>query len=543
MEFNDEAFHASTQDPSSLTAALQFMKSSGSCFDRDHLIVNIFPNDKATLADLPSLQSKITTLPSPPFLFNDGNGPLNERFTPIPCTDTHPLPHLTCCVYYGDNVDDSWHAIAHLQALSSRLPDVAIQVQDSVDGDILLIEAAEVIPDEISPDNAGNRVFIKGGVIHIIKPASVSSDHLPISLALTALATPLHIASKSVQASIALKLKTCVSAAPPPHVCPLAMPVSLCLLVAKHPNVALVAVDAYCAEKDVKSVSTFSMEFGGVAAVEEGAMVKVAGVALTRCLYAKLMASKAAPDGCKRAVKGYGEVVGRVEGEVRLEHCVENGMKVVVGCELLFRRKGVWREIMKRFGGEGEVEDVKGESVDDDAWMSVEGGSDFERRMEGMVGGNGVDESAEFETMTKAMNSFVEGVSDVDGIGGKGGKEVEEEPVGDVCIDVDRFKDILENLVGGGGGGGGAEFDDDEDDDDEYDGEMDSEMDSAVAAMDDELKMEPGLMDTMVEEGDVQVDVSVVKGLMESLLEQEGSSGPASVLLQQLGALPGNGSI
>jgi hypothetical protein len=144
---------------------------------------------------------------------------------------------------------------------------------------------------------------------------------------------------------------------------------------------------------------------------------------------------------------------------------------------------------------------------------------------------------AGFEALAKTMDSFVQKQSDVAGVVVEAGAEAEEAEAvreGDVEIDGDKFASILAGLVGGdmrggggGGGGGGLDFSDDEDGED-GEGER-GEQGEEELAMEEELQK-----GGVLREGDVNVDVSVVEGLMQSLLEEEGGTGPASTLLKQM---------
>ncbi|CAE6530309.1 unnamed protein product [Rhizoctonia solani] len=73
----------------------------------------------------------------------------------------------------GDCVDDEWCAVWLLREISMKW-DLAVSVHDT-DGEFLLIEAADVLPAWITPENAENRVWIYQGHLHII-PLSYISD-------------------------------------------------------------------------------------------------------------------------------------------------------------------------------------------------------------------------------------------------------------------------------------------------------------------------------------------------------------------------------
>ncbi|KIK71348.1 hypothetical protein GYMLUDRAFT_147777 [Collybiopsis luxurians FD-317 M1] len=72
----------------------------------------------------------------------------------------------------GDCVDDEWFTVWLLKQVSSKW-DVAISVSD-LDGEILLIEAAEVLPRWVKPSNSENRVWIHNFRLHLIDISHVS---------------------------------------------------------------------------------------------------------------------------------------------------------------------------------------------------------------------------------------------------------------------------------------------------------------------------------------------------------------------------------
>ncbi|KAF7320025.1 SGT1-domain-containing protein [Mycena kentingensis (nom. inval.)] len=81
--------------------------------------------------------------------------------------------HLEGTMRVGDCVDDEWCTVWLLKQISAKW-DLAISVFDS-DGEFLLIEAADELPDWVTPSNAENRVWIYAAHLHIIPLTHVSS--------------------------------------------------------------------------------------------------------------------------------------------------------------------------------------------------------------------------------------------------------------------------------------------------------------------------------------------------------------------------------
>ena len=65
--------------------------------------------------------------------------------------------YLTGATRVGESVEDEWYIVWLLSEISRKWPDAAIEIKDD-DGQFLLIEAADSLPNWVTPDNAENRV-------------------------------------------------------------------------------------------------------------------------------------------------------------------------------------------------------------------------------------------------------------------------------------------------------------------------------------------------------------------------------------------------
>ncbi|KAK2770858.1 regulatory factor sgt1 [Colletotrichum kahawae] len=85
---------------------------------------------------------------------------------------------------YGDSVEDEWLIVYILRELSKSDSTTWIRISDS-DGEFLLVEAANVLPKWLSPENDQNRVWINNGRLYIIPlgQSSTTSDPRPLTLA------------------------------------------------------------------------------------------------------------------------------------------------------------------------------------------------------------------------------------------------------------------------------------------------------------------------------------------------------------------------
>lgn len=68
---------------------------------------------------------------------------------------------------YGDAVEDEWLIVYVLRELSKAHPEIFIRVADE-DGEFLLVEAANVLPNWLSPEIDHCRVWLQGGKLKII---------------------------------------------------------------------------------------------------------------------------------------------------------------------------------------------------------------------------------------------------------------------------------------------------------------------------------------------------------------------------------------
>ncbi|GAC73625.1 MADS box transcription factor [Moesziomyces antarcticus T-34] len=95
----------------------------------------------------------------------------------------------------GECMEDEWFATHMLlrASASSELTEYAlcISIEDE-DGQFLLIEAAEHLPDWVTPESAINRVWVYGGHLHLVAPhhADNSGDAIPILRAIDLVRDP-----------------------------------------------------------------------------------------------------------------------------------------------------------------------------------------------------------------------------------------------------------------------------------------------------------------------------------------------------------------
>lgn len=111
-------------------------------------------------------------------------------------------------VSVGDCVEDEWFVVWLLFQISKKVPCVVIDVLDE-DGQFLLIEAANELPEWIEPDRMTNRVFLHRGELHIIGLEHMSIESKTVSNDVLKLATSKRtLANIKIQQSIQSRLES-----------------------------------------------------------------------------------------------------------------------------------------------------------------------------------------------------------------------------------------------------------------------------------------------------------------------------------------------
>ena len=91
-------------------------------------------------------------------------------------------------VKIGDSVEDEWFVVYLVLKLSSEFSTLSFSVTDN-DGEFMLIEAADDLPDWLDPSNCTNRIWIRQGKLHIVSldEPGKRDGVLPIHAALDAI--------------------------------------------------------------------------------------------------------------------------------------------------------------------------------------------------------------------------------------------------------------------------------------------------------------------------------------------------------------------
>lgn len=306
-------------------------------------------------------------------------------------------------------MEDEWLIVYLLRELTKQFPDLWVRVSDS-DGEFLLVEAANVLPKWLSPENDANRAWIHAGQLRII-PLAPDGSTQPQTITLPQAVSTLQPAAQSLVHSPFVEAEAFYRLEKYPaqiqdsiHYSMVSIPRRLAHLIHQAPKSIAPAVEAFylrdsIAMKPLMSSSGASLVFPPRDFVD-------VSVKFTKVLYAQLKSQVfpappswdgVFPSSQKRAASSGGDEVARNRHAM-----LELGMKVTCGFEMLASTAAksnnrTVREIALLL--EDLAED--GDSVlptdadiacwencsrnDDDSWMDINF-EDFERELEGKGG-------------------------------------------------------------------------------------------------------------------------------------------------------------
>lgn len=200
-------------------------------------------------------------------------------------------PHLYGVTHYGENIEDEWFIVHLLIQLTQNISGLIARVID-VDGEFLLIEAADHLPDWASPEVCDKRVYIYKGEIHIVPPVK-GKEQMTVVEALTAIKNSPENTRASQEIQNAIKLR--LSGYPEKvfellHQTTAFVPARVAALLRERPSLIAPAVTAFCHRdpidvRAIRAMRHFPPETRVMTTVK-----------MTRCQYAMLTQAKYTPD-------------------------------------------------------------------------------------------------------------------------------------------------------------------------------------------------------------------------------------------------------
>ena len=245
--------------------------------------------------------------------------------------------HLCGSLDFKDNVEDEWFLVALLLRVSGEFPELVIRVSDRDVGEILLVEAADVLPEWAQePDVMERRVFLRGGQVHLIPVAQDPSQLTPFPAAIEGI--PTETLARTVGAYPGVtrapeRVQACVRGrcgsypedwSAQAHCTSALLPPDVARLVALSPR--LVAYSVQHLAEEVGAARAGDLRKIRPAAAEECRRV---GLRTSRCTYAMLQSVKLRP----RKKSGW---VLPNQTEDHFE-AAWNGYRICLGLDLMMR--------------------------------------------------------------------------------------------------------------------------------------------------------------------------------------------------------------
>ncbi|KAH8418269.1 hypothetical protein KR222_007643 [Zaprionus bogoriensis] len=281
-------------------------------------------------------------------------------------------PHLHGVTHYGDNIGDEWFIVYLLSEWTRARGDCIARVCDA-DGEFLLIEAADALPDWASPETCEQRVYLVNGGLQLLQNSTNTSrsQRLPMGTAVQRirLNPTLYRCSREMQNCIDARLKEFQPATTHAsiHRQIVQLPQNAARLLKQRPALVAAAVRAFCERDSLDTKALRSMRFFP----PESPRTRT-NVAFTRCLYAMLMHSQYTPE--RRL--GWKLTDAVADAEAYKEQLL--GVKLASGLEILAsqaKRPGddaeqqspAWRAYLRSLQGKGYFRD------------NLEGSAEYER--------------------------------------------------------------------------------------------------------------------------------------------------------------------
>ncbi|KAK1410544.1 hypothetical protein QVD17_37081 [Tagetes erecta] len=292
--------------------------------------------------------------------------------TQSPCascpSSSNQIPHLHGKLRFGDNLEDEWFTVFLLFETSRKFPNLSICVWD-MDGEFLLIEAAFHLPKWLNPETSTNRIFIRGGNLHIIPKIhfpSVPTLYDALSYVST------HEEKTKAPKSVQLAIKNRIGDYPDRavknmHRVRVRVPVSVAQILKHEPCLISLAVEGFY-DRDIDSMKYAASMERFLPNKSSDEIVEVL-VVMSRAMYAQLMQQTF------QAPKGYPMPPRSDSGYT----AAELGMKIACGFEMFYQMKK-----RNELEGKGGTWEVYKESLEKHGYFDglLPGSKDYKRLME-----------------------------------------------------------------------------------------------------------------------------------------------------------------
>lgn len=498
---------------------------------------------------------------------------------------------------YGDSVEDEWLIVYIIRELSRSYPQAWARVWDA-DGEFLLVEAANVVPQWLTPEMDSYRSWIHDGRLYII-PTDDTTAITPQPLTLPDAVARIRANPGSLYHDLLVETEALYRLEKYPgyitsslHQTTLRVPRKIAYILHEQPKAVAPAVEKFYV-RDPVSLKPLSSRAGPVTFPPEDFVT--VSIRFTKVLYAQLYSQRFEPPPRWESAMGkaMGKSAAATDAELKARSRAEIGMKLSCGFEMMMKdaeksNSRVVREVLLLLedldddGPEGLPTDEEIRSwkdvdrEDDESWMDIDF-DDLERELHGKGGGVDGDASksgfgdpntqADLRKMVSRFESFmndesagVEGAELNEEIDAGDDSDEEDDSDDEIDFDESEYLNMMKEMMG-------IPLD-------TRPGDAETEEIKQLAAhMESELKehgalkldanpakhlrikdakgkqkevsadiegMRTGLADVHVEDDEsdddeVDVDYNLAKNLLESFKGQAGMAGPVSNILGMMG--------
>ncbi|KAI6779664.1 uncharacterized protein J7T54_007707 [Emericellopsis cladophorae] len=244
------------------------------------------------------------------------------------------LIYLEGQVQYGDAVEDEWLVVYLLRRLTAANPDLWVRIFDT-DGEFLLVEAANVLPKWLSPENDQNRVWLHDEKLLLIPCRDDSKQKLTLNDAVRFIKdrSSEFIHSTFVEAEAFYRLEKYPGQIQDSlHHSLVTVPRRLAYIVHSSPRSVAPAVEAFYLRDDINLKPILSSTSTLTFPPEDLVTVSVR---FSKVLYAQLRSQRfETPPRWRHLLPNLGEGVETVATDERTRR-LEKGMKLTCGYEIL----------------------------------------------------------------------------------------------------------------------------------------------------------------------------------------------------------------
>ncbi|TDH71522.1 hypothetical protein CCR75_007261 [Bremia lactucae] len=462
----------------------------------------------------------------------------------------------------GDAIQDEWVIAKLVFDITTTFPGVVGRIFDS-DGEFLLIESAEALPDWVTPQSSDGRVFVVNGKLHVARTTAENYTNNKQELYdEDALRQVLEVesnteASAAVQRLIRHKLNqvpTYMRANR--HGVRCLLPIRVARVFLANHNLVGAAVDAFY-YREPKHASLICSKMATFMPLKDAVIEQ--RVTFSRAQFAQLKQQQFFPP--KPFMRQSARYKALEDNETHPDFQAANlGVKLACGLELLYASESMdqlgrpWREIMDEIlqtQGEQELSSLPIDPDDDDSWLYMPPNT-LERELERMTGAKSpaanVGGTDELQHLANVFSTFVNKESGLDGVEG----------VEPVEFDMTFFLDILK----GANVTRKEDFEDfiEENESSEEDEDNEYALDEAVDQMEAELanttlaksfshlneahddtaqksrsnETTKGGSTSFSSAQPLDLDYNLLSNLLESFASQSGHAGPVSNILSEI---------